>query len=331
MNNGATAAMKASDELIRLLARLAANEGVIPTAWPELFLIRSHRPVARHQVVYRPCLCIVAQGRKQAFFGDRVVTYDPNNFLVVSLQLPIEAEIVEASVERPFLGLVLEIDAAMVSQLILDIDGMAPVSATNSQIQGAMSTSRADEPFIQSVIRLLRALEDPLDCRILGPAAIREVSYRVLRSSQGDVLRGLALSDSNAYRVFRVQRFLEENYTNHLDITSIARNCNMSESTLHHTFKEATSLSPIQYLKKVRLHQARLMMVNAGLGAGEAGFQVGYESPSQFSREFKRLFGVPPSRASESLPGVTAVSKQENQDENGSHQSHTPQNIRFFQ
>ncbi len=299
--------MKASDELIRLLTRLAANEGVNPTAWPELFLIRSHRPIARHQVVYRPCLCIVAQGRKQAFFGDRVVTYDPNNFLIVSLQLPIEAEIVEASAERPFLGLVLEIDAAMVSQLILDMEDVAPVSVTNSRIQGAMSTSRADEPFVQSVIRLLYALEDPIDRRILGPAAVREVFFRALRSGQGDILRSLALSDSNAFRVYRVQRFLEENYTSHLDITSIARSCNMSESTLHHTFKEATSLSPIQYLKKVRLHQARLMMVSTGLGAGEAGFQVGYESPSQFSREFKRLFGVPPSRAVESLPEATVT------------------------
>ncbi len=308
-NETASVGMKASGELTRLLVRLAANEGVNPTAWPELFLIRANRPIARHQVVYKPCLCIVAQGRKQAFFGDRVVTYDPNNFLIVSLQLPIEAEIVEASTERPFLGLVLEIDAAMVSQLILDMDGMAPVSATNSRVQDAVSTSRADEPFMQSVIRLLRALEDPVDRHILGSAAVREVFYRVLRSSQGDVLRSLALSDSNAYRVFRVQRFLEENYTSHLNITSIACSCNMSESTLHHAFKEATSLSPIQYLKKVRLHQARLMMVNAGLGAGEAGFQVGYESPSQFSREFKRLFGVPPSRAAESLPGVTAVSK----------------------
>ena len=311
MNDGtASADLRSTDELTRLLEQLAPNEGLNPTAWPELILVRAHQPIARHQVVYKPCLCIVAQGRKQAYFGDTILTYDPNNFLVVSLQLPIEAEIVEASVERPFLALVLEIDAAMVSQLILDMEEVEPALGSSSRDQPVMITSRADEQFVQSIIRFLRALEDPTDRRILGPGAIREVLYRVLLGDQGESLRVLARRDSSTHRVSRVQRFLEENYAERLDVASIARSSGMSESTLHHTFKEVTSLSPIQYLKKVRLHQARLMMVNSGLRVGEAGFRVGYESASQFSREFKRLFGVPPSRAAESLPGRNSLSSQ---------------------
>ncbi|MBW1879856.1 MAG: AraC family transcriptional regulator [Deltaproteobacteria bacterium] len=291
------------DELACLISGLSVSEGVNPTPWRGLIVVRANRPIARHQVVYKPCLCIVAQGRKLAYLGDRVVTYDPENFLVVSLQLPIEAEIVEATFERPFLALVLEIDPAMVSQLILDMEEADPASDTIRRHQPAMTTSTTDEPFIQSVIRFFRTLEDPVDRRILGPAAVREIFYRVLLSEQGGSLGMLAHRDSNTHRVSRVQRFLEENYAERLDISTIAHSSGMSESTLHHTFKAVTSLSPIQYLKKVRLHQARLMMAHTGLSAGEAAFRVGYQSASQFSREFKRLFGVSPSRAADSLLG----------------------------
>jgi len=136
-----------------------------------------------------------------------------------------------------------------------------------------------------------------MDRQILGPAAVREIFYHVLRSRQGQMLRSIALTDSSVHRIARVVRYLDEHYTEQLNIKTIAQTACMSESTLHHTFKEVTSLSPIQYLKKIRLHQARSMIINDGLKAGEAGYRVGYESASQFSREFKRVFGISPSQA----------------------------------
>ncbi len=293
-------------ELVSVIGRLADVEGLSPTAWPELIVARAHQPMRRQQVAYKPCLCFIAQGRKRAYFGDRVVNYDPDNFLLVSLPLLIEAEIVEATVERPFLALVLEIDTAVVSQLILDLEEAESRASAGHREQPTMTTSRTSASIIQSATRLLRVIEDPVDRRVLGPAAVRELLYRVLSGEQGDALRALALRDSSTHRISRVLRFLEEHHGERLDIASIARAAGMSESTLHHTFKRVTSLSPIQYLKKVRLHRARLMLVNSGLNAGEAAFRVGYDSPSQFSREFKRLFGIPPSRAAESLPAPAA-------------------------
>ena len=165
----------------------------------------------------------------------------------------------------------------------------------------AIYASPMNADLLEAVSRLLRALESPADCRILGPGAVKEILYHILRGEQGSFLRALALRGSGSHRISQIVRYLQENYNQSLDISSIARFAGMGNSTLHHVFEKIVGQSPIQYLKKVRLHQARLMIVSNGLNASEAAYKVGYNNASQFSREFKRQFGLPPSRAAEIL------------------------------
>ncbi len=228
--------------------------------------------------------------------GEQVYVYDSMRYLVLSVPLPVKAGVVEASPEKPFMSLVFEIDTAAVSELLLEVDQQdaSPDQQTSSGGVPGMYVSRIDEELTGAVIRLLRALDDPTDLSVLGPQYSREILYRVLRGEQGHLLRTAALAASQSHRVAQVIHYMESNYEQPLDIPTLAREAGMSTSSLHHTFKEVTSMSPLQYLKQIRLHRARLIMLEQGSGAGQAAYQVGYASPSQFSREFKRLFGQSP-------------------------------------
>ena len=194
----------------------------------------------------------------------------------------------------PVLGLGLELDLTTISELLLNVDDPPPPLPVGSHNQPALFVSRVSFTLQDALIRLFRLLANPTDLRILGPSIVREILYRVLQSEQGGQLRHLVLRDSSSHRIASITRFLNENFSERFSIDDIARVAGMSTSALHHKFREVTSMSPLQYLKKIRLHNARTLMVARGLNAGEAGFQVGYTNPSQFSREFKRLFGIPP-------------------------------------
>ena len=284
--------------LVELIERQVPEDGRYPTPWPGLSFFRTSRPAPPQPVVYKPCLCIVAQGSKRAHLGDRVYVYDALNYLVLSVPLPVKAGVVEASPEQPFLSLLLEIDTSAVSELLLEIaeQGAPPAPKAAPGAAPGIYVSRLSEGLSDAVIRLLRALEEPTDARVLGPLYSREILYRVLAGEQGHLLRAAALAAGASHRVARVIRFLQAHYPEPLDVPTIAREAGMSTSSLHHTFKQVTSLSPLQYLKQIRLHRARLLMLEQGSGAGEAAHRVGYGSPSQFSREFKRLFGRSPRR-----------------------------------
>jgi len=178
--------------------------------------------------------------------------------------------------------------------VLLSVDDPPQRLPVTSHSQPALFVSRTSSTLQGALIRLLRLLSNPTDLRILGSSIVREILYRVLQGEQGGQLRHLVLRDSGSHRIATLVRFLNENYSERLTIADTARAASMSNSTLHHRFREVTSMSPLQYLKKIRLHHARTMMVDRGLNATEAGLQVGYGSASQFSREFKRLFGYPP-------------------------------------
>lgn len=285
----------AAERIARRLARLAPEPGIHTCSWPGLEILRADHPHERTPVVYQPCICVVAQGRKRAHLGGEAFDYDPLHYLVLSVPLPIEGEIVEASRERPFLALRLQLEARALGELVLEA-GEAAGPRGHRKAQPAIYISPLGEALTGAVDRLLAALDDPADRKVLAPMAERELLYRVLTGAQGEKLREVALRDSRSHRVSRVVRFLNSHFEESLDIATIASVANMSPSTLHHAFKEVTSTSPLQYLKSVRLHQARLLMLQDGLGAGEAAHRVGYGSDSQFSREYRRLFGAPPSR-----------------------------------
>lgn len=285
--------------LAPLIERYAVEEGINATEWPGLILARSSRPVPRFPLVYVPSICMVAQGKKHVYMDNDCIVYDPMHYLVVALPMPLEAEIVEASTKKPFLALALEIDVSMVGKLLLEMADEEHQPESKIKQPRAIYASPMNNDLLDAVVRLLRTLENSIDRRILGPGAVQEILYHILKGEQGEFLRAIALRDSSSQRIARVVHHLQENYHQSLDIASIAKFAGMGISTLHHAFEKLVGQSPIQYLKKFRLHQARLMIVSNGLSASEAAYKVGYNNASQFSREFKRHFGLPPSKADE--------------------------------
>jgi len=299
--SGPTTDTSARNTLVPLIEKYAVKEGITETEWPGLVLGRSSRPVPRFPLLYVPSICVVAQGRKHVYAANDPIVYDPLHYLVVAIPMPLDAEIVVASAKEPFLSLALEIDVSMVGKLLLEMAEEEHRPEAKINPTQTIYTSPMNDDLLDAVMRLLRVLEAPVDRRILGPGAVREILYHILRGEQGSFLRALALRDSGSHRIAQIVRFLQENYNQALDISSIARFAGMGNSTLHHVFEKIVGQSPIQYLKKIRLHQARIMIVSNGLNTSEAAYNVGYNNASQFSREFKRQFGLPPSRAAEIL------------------------------
>lgn len=289
-------AASARSLLVQAFDWYAPAIGPNPTHWPSLQLLRIVAPTRKTAMLYEPSLCLVARGKKRAHFGGRVYEYSPARYLLTALPLPVEAEIVEGTPERPTLALVLKLDVAQVAQLVLELGDEAPTPA-GGQAESPMYTAPITEELERAVAHLIHVGADATRCRVLGPGAAKEVLYHLVVGEQGARLRELALRDAVSQRVARAVKYVHEHFAEAIDVDTLARTTGMSSSTLYHRFKEVTTLSPIQYQKRVRLHQARLLMLARGLGASEAAFQVGYSSPSQFSREFKHLFGEPPSVA----------------------------------
>jgi AraC-like DNA-binding protein len=276
--------------LASLLDEVAVDEGVQRTPVEGVEVARVSRPVPRAPIVYQPRILIVGQGRKRAFLGGEVYRYDAYNYLVLSVPLPAECE-TEASPEEPLLLLAINVEPTMLGELLLEMDEPAP--PTGPTPRGIASTPMTEE-LGGAVIRLLECLKDPLDGRMLGRQTVREIVYRALQGEQGGALRALASRDEHLARIARVLRYVHAEYAQPLGVEELARKAGMSLAAFHHHFKLVTASSPLQYLKRIRLDQARRLMAHDGYNAGTAARAVGYESASQFSREFKRLFGSSP-------------------------------------
>ncbi len=290
-----------NNQLAALIEQNTVNEGITETQWPGLTLGCSRQPVPRFPLVYVPSICIVAQGQKNVFVGDNRIVYNPLHYLIVALPMPLEAEIVKAATDKPFLSLSLEIDISVVGKLILEMAEEERQPEVKNISSKAIYTSKMTKNLQNAFERLLGILQNPVERRILGPGVVQEILYHILNGEQGSFLRAFALRDGSSLRITKTVRHIQENYHQSLDVDTIAKFAGMGNSTLHHAFEKFVGQSPIQYLKKIRLHKARLMIVSNGLNASEAAFQVGYNNLSQFSREFKRQFGHPPSRAAEIL------------------------------
>lgn len=284
--------MRYRSKLAEVIARFSTLQGANPTPMEGLTLYRSETTMPRMPVVYEPAICIVAQGRKQLFFGDQSRSYDPDNYLINSLTMPLEAEIQQVGQDQPYLGLGIKADRTVVSQLMLEMgqtgNSTEPPENTDIIMSSALTTRLSD-----CLIRLMECIEHPLDRQILGPSLQREIFYEVLKGPNGHLLRNCVTNHAGANRIAPVVHFIETNFQQSLDINAIADVASMSPSSLHEHFKQATSMSPMQFVKNLRLHRAHSMLLN-GHQASEACYQVGYSSPSQFSREFKRFFGDTP-------------------------------------
>jgi AraC-like DNA-binding protein len=276
-------------QIAALLARLAPNEGFTLSALDDVKLMRANGPVARTPVLYEPCICIVVQGRKRGYLGDTVFRFDASHYLVLSVPLPFLTE-TDATFEEPLLGLSIRIDRTTLADLLVALESGSVVNDAPATIM----TTPLDARLSASVLRLLEALAAPLEARVLGPALVREICYHVLIGEQGGAMRAALTSQGHFGKIARALRRIHADFAGDLDVGTLALDAGMSVPAFHAHFKAVTQSSPIQYLKSTRLHQARLLMVRSGVTAAAASFTVGYESPSQFSREFKRLFGRSP-------------------------------------
>jgi AraC-like DNA-binding protein len=276
--------------LAGLLDEVAVDEGLHRTLVEGVEVARVSGPVPRAPVVYQPKILVVGQGRKRAYLGGEVYQYDPFNYLALTVPLPAECE-TEASPEEPLLLLAVKVEPTMLGEMMLEMDEPPPpVSPTP---RGISSTPMSEE-LGGAVVRLLECLRSPLDSRMLGRQTVREIVYRVLCGEQGGALRALASRDEHFSRIARVLKLVHAEYAKPLGVEELARKAGMSVAAFHHYFKLVTASSPLQYLKRIRLDQARRLMAHDGYNAGTAARAVGYESASQFSREFKRLFGATP-------------------------------------
>ncbi len=278
-------------ELVDVVARFAPADGLHDTAIAPLQLMRASNPTQALPSVYEPGLAVVVQGCKQVMLAGEVFRYDPLHYLVVSVTLPIVAQILEATPEKPYLCVRLAVDPREISAMLLEVKLDESRAADGER---GLHVSRVSAPLLDAVLRLLQLLNTPRDVRVLAPLAIREIYYRVLMGGLGPRLRELVVADSYSQRIACAVDLLKRRYAEAVRIEEVADAVHMSTSSLHHHFKLVTAMSPLQFQKQLRLHQARRLMLTEGIDAAAAGHRVGYESPSQFSREYRRLFGAPP-------------------------------------
>lgn len=296
-------------KLADLVSSRMSEEGLYETAIPGLNLFRADAPTSCMSTVYEPSLCIIAQGRETVQLGDQEIVYGALSYMVSSVDLPVNKLVIDASPETPFLAVKINIDPADVAELVLQLDEGANASETLGSSSGCgMCVAPVDLGILDAMTRLVRLLDSPADARVLAPLIQREIVYRALVGEMGPRMREFASADSQSNRIFQVISVLKDRFAEPLRVRQLAEDVNMSESALYHSFKQVTYMSPLQFQKKLRLHEARLLMLREGLDASTASYRVGYESPSQFSREYSRMFGAPPRTDMIKLRGETRIS-----------------------
>ena len=287
--------------LTEKIKQLKNNEQNLRTLLPDIQLIYGSQPSGRTPVMYRPGIVFLFSGYKIGYINDRTFRYDANEYLLLTVPLPFECETF-ATVEAPLAGLRLDVDIFQLQELLMDI-GEDPLFRP-AMAESGINSATLSEEILCAAERLLDVMERPLDARILGKQIIREMLYHVLTGPRGGALMALVSRQTHFSQISRVLKRIESQYSETLSVDQLAAEANMSLSAFHHNFKSVTSTSPLQYLKAYRLHKARMMMAHDGLKASAAAMQVGYESASQFSREFKRFFGLTPGEDAARLRGM---------------------------
>jgi AraC-like DNA-binding protein len=277
-------------ELTTLVERHTDADGEYKTALPKVTLFRSSAPTDQDAVVYVPSLCVIVQGAKEVVVGGKAYRYDPAHSLLVSVDLPAATRIVEASPGRPCLAMRIEIDSADVAEFLAA--GMT-VPLRGLPARG-IGVTPVEPPLLGAITRLVGLLDTPHDIGALSPLVLREIAYRVLTGPQGARLRQIVAPGAPAQRIARAIEWLKDHFAEPARVDALAKHVGLSPSALHLHFKAVTGLSPLQYQKRFRLQEARRLMLSDELDAAEAAFRVGYQSPSQFGREYRRLFGTPP-------------------------------------
>jgi len=279
--------------LAKQIVRLTEKENRLESDIPGLLLFRYEAPTEPISAMYEPSICLVVQGAKRVRLGEEEYVYDANQYLITSVGLPVVASIIMASEEAPLLGLVFKLDLNVVSQLM--VDSNLPASRSPNTGTG-MAVSEVSAQLLNNFSHLLELQDSPEDIPILAPLVQKEILYRLLMEEQGQRIRHIATKGSQGHQIAKAIDWLRANYVKQLKVDGLAKETGMSISTFHQHFRATTAMSPLQYQKWLRLHEARRLMLVEQQDATTAALQVGYDSPSQFSREYKRQFGAPPLR-----------------------------------
>lgn len=280
-------------ELKRLIEKHASKEGGSATAVPSLRFFCAIAPSEFLHTLYEPSLCIIAQGSKAVGLGDEMFSYDKHRYLIASVHLPARVQIQEASSEKPYLSLQLTFSMDQILEILKEVDGEAK---SMQQPECGLYFGENGSLLLDPVVRLVRLLENPSDIGMLEPMITREILYRIVQDKGGAIIRQFAQNGSLAQRIAKAITMITSDLTEPLHIQSLAKEARMSTSSFHHHFKRVTTMSPLQFQKSLRLQEARRLLMVESIEASNVAFQVGYESPSQFSREYARLFGLPPIR-----------------------------------
>lgn len=294
--------------LVAGIARWTTDCEAFQAAVPGLTFYHHDEPTELRSGLHEPSICLVAQGTKRVLLENDSFEYDVDNYLIASVHLPTTYQVLTASHDQPYLGLLLKFDLLELSQLLVDCNLPLPPTPQSSR---AMATGEVTLPLISAFQRLVGLLDEPEEIPILAPIIHREILYRLLVGDQGARLRQIASTGSRSHQIARTINWLKGNFTQQLRIEDLAEQAHMSTSSFYNHFRSLTSLSPLQYQKNLRLQEARRLMLAEHMDATTAAFQVGYESSSQFSREYNRLFGAPPLRDIMKLRQVGAAGKND--------------------
>lgn len=295
--------MKQLPILKELLDRHTPHQGAHPCALPGVTLVRSLAPTMPMPVIYEPTLCLVAQGRKRAVLGTTAYMYDPASYLIASVDLPVMGSVVEASVDRPYLCLQLKLDMAELSELAIRY----PESHSQSEsLLAGLALHHTTPALMDAAIRLVGLLDTPNDIEALAPLTLREILYRLLTGAGGATIRQMARADSRLNQIARAIVWIRTHFRDACPIVQAAEIAGMSRSTFHAHFKSVTSMSPLEFRTQLRMQEAQRLMVSDAMDAASAGFSVGYGSPSHFTRDYARIFGMPPAKHASRLRGTVA-------------------------
>ncbi len=279
-------------ELVDRVMRLLPDDGFAEPL-PGLHLHRASTPTGLGYGSTYPSFCVIAQGSKEIRVGDRAYVYDPEHYLITTASLPFASRIVEASPDHPYISLLLDLDPVVVGSVMIETGSQA---ANGKAISTAIAVSELDATLLDPMIRLAQLLDSPADARFLGPLIMREIVYRLLSGEQGNRVRYLAAQIGSTNRVATAIERIRRKFDEPLHVEQLANELGMSASSFHQRFKDITSMSPLQFQKQIRLHEARRLMLGERVDASTAGSRVGYDDVSHFTRDYKRIFGEPPHR-----------------------------------
>ena len=306
MNNRSRSRIKDLDsaplaELGALIARYSNGDGMHASAIGGLHCIRLSEPHLQLPSVYQPSICVIVQGTKQVLLEEEIYRYVPSQFLAVSVDLPLLGQVTVASAEQPYLCLAIDIDARQIADLIAQ---SGDAGWSRGETSRGLFVGNLDDAMLDAVLRLARLLDSPRDIAVLAPLMMREFHYRLLQSPYGAAVAQMAIAGSNMHKIGQIIRRIKARVAEPIRVEELASMANMSPSSFHQHFKAVTAMSPVQYQKRLRLTEARHLLLGGSTDAASAAYRVGYQSVSQFSREYARMFGAPPIRDVEGLRRV---------------------------